>query len=188
MKKLSIAVLLLLSATLCFGQAPKAALYNSNSDVCVSYMATFPDYGPKWNSFRFNGGEVAYTRYLGAHWGVIAAASAVEGSVYGAKQGSATVGVKYNLLTGRLRPYATLQAGYARLSSNRMYANDHHPPLKPGTADVESGLTYRAGGGVDLQVKGRIYWRVLQWDVQPQPWGRHTPFYDNFSSGVGFRF
>jgi hypothetical protein len=151
-------------------------------------MATFPDYGPNWNSYQFNGGEVAYTRYLGVHWGVIASASGVAGSVYDAKQGSATAGVKYNLFTGRLRPYATLQAGYARLSTNYMYANDHHPPLKPGTTDIESGLTYRAGAGLDVQIKGRIYWRAIQWDVQPQPWGRHTPFYNNFSSGVGFRF
>jgi hypothetical protein len=45
MKKISIVALLLLSATVCFGQATKPALYNSNSDVFVGYMATFSDYG-----------------------------------------------------------------------------------------------------------------------------------------------
>ena len=40
MKKISILALLLLLATLCFGQAPKAALYNSNSDVYAGFIVT----------------------------------------------------------------------------------------------------------------------------------------------------
>ena len=193
MKKISIVALLLLSATVCFGQAPKAALYNSNSDVYVGYMATFPDYGGQWNSYRFNGAEVAYTRNLGAHWGVIASGAAVFGTIYDVKQFSGTAGLKYNFLAGNFRPYATVQAGYAYQSSsggpagNGLYGNDRHPPLKPGTTDTEDGLTYRGGIGGDLQLSHRIYWRVVQWDVQPQPWARHTPLYNNFSSGIGFR-
>lgn len=187
MKTFSIAILILLSATLCFGQAPTAALYNSNSDVYVGYITTFPDYGPHWNSFRFNGVEVAYTRDLGPHWGVIASGAAVFGSVYDVKQFSGTAGAKFNFLTGHVRPYATGQVGYSWQSSNGMYAGDHHPPLAPNTTDTEDGFTYRAGAGVDVQMSRRIYWRIVQWDVQPQPWGRHTPFYNNFSSGIGFR-
>lgn len=53
---------------------------------------------------------------------------------------------------------------------------------------VESGFAYRLGAGADLQLTRRIYWRIIQYDVQPQPWGPPTPWYQNFGGGVGFRF
>jgi hypothetical protein len=188
MKKISIAAVLLLTAAFSFGQAPTAALYTPNADVYVGYVATFPDYGPKFNTNRFDGVEIAVTKNLRPHLGIVASGAFVFGSKYSVKQFSGTVGPKFNLLTGRFRPYATAQFGYARQSSNNLYAGDHHPPLAIGTTDIESGFTYRMGVGVDVQFKPHLYWRVLQWDIQPQPWGRHTPYYVNFSSGVGYRF
>jgi hypothetical protein len=194
MKKISILALLLLSASLCFGQAPKAALYNSNSDVYAGFTVTFPDYGPNWNSYNIKGGEVAYTRHLGTRWGVIASGAVEHGTVFAfsATQYSGTGGVKFNVLTGRIRPYATAQVGYSHQSStgglNGLYGSSRHPPLAPGSTDIEDGLTYRGGIGVDLQLTRRIYWRVAQWDVQRQPWGRHGSLYNNFSSGIGFGF
>lgn len=130
----------------------------------------------------------AYTRELGARWGVIASGAAVFGSFYDVKQFSGTAGAKFNFLTGRVRPYATGQAGYSWQSSNGMYANDHHPPLKPNTTDTEDGFTYRLGAGLDIQMSRRISYRLIQWDVQPQDWAGHTPFYNNFSTGISFRF
>lgn len=188
MKKYSIAVLLLLLSSLGFGQAPGAALYTYGSDVYVGYMATFPDYGNQFDSFRFNGGEFAYTRHLSSRWAVIGSGAAVFGSFYDVKQFSGTAGLKFNFFTGRIRPYATAQVGFAYQNSHDMYGADHHPPLKAHTTDIEDGLTYRAGLGADLQLSPRVYWRLAQWDIQPQPWGRHTPFYTNFSSGIGYRF
>jgi hypothetical protein len=193
MKKICI-MALLLTTTLCLGQAPEAALYNSNSDVYAGVVVTFPDYGPKWNSYNFKGGEVAYTRHFGTHWGMVASSTVVHGNafVFTATQYSETGGVKYNILTGRLRPYVTAQAGYAHQSStggtNGMYGNEHHPSLAPGLTDIEAGLAYRGGIGGDLQVTRRIYWRVAQWDVQRLPWGNHGSLYNNFSSGIGFGF
>jgi hypothetical protein len=188
MKNFCIAVLLVVTAGFCFGQAPKSSLNVPNTDLYVGYMSTFPDYGPYVDSYRFNGFEGAFSKGLTSHISAIASGAFVFGGSFSAKQFSGTAGIKYNLLTGRLRPYATGQAGYAIQSSNGMYANDHHPPLAKGASDVESGLSYRMGAGADLQITQKIYWRLLQWDVQPQPWGRHTPFYQNFSSGVGYRF
>jgi hypothetical protein len=187
MKNFTIAILLLLTAVFCLGQSPKAALYTPDADVYVGYIATFPDYGPHFNSYRFDGGEVAFTRNLRPHWAVTASGAAVFGSSYSVKQFSGTIGPKFNLLTGRFRPYATAQIGFAYQSSNGFYAGDHHPPLT-SKSDTEDGLTYRAGLGADLQVSRSLYWRAIQWDIQPQPWGRHTPFYTNFSSGIGYRF
>jgi hypothetical protein len=181
-------VLLLLTATFCFGQAPKAALTTPNAEVYVGYIATFPDYGAHLDSYRFDGGEIAFTRNLRPHWAMIGSATGAFGSTYKVKQFSGTVGPKFNLLTGPFRPYATAQVGFAYQSSNGMYAADHHPPLKSRNDDIERGLTYRAGIGADLQVSSRLYWRVVQWDTQPQPWGRHTPYYTNFSSGIGYQF
>lgn len=194
MKIISIAALLLITSTLCFGQAPAAALYNSNSDLYVGFMVTSPDYGPHLYSYHLKGLEAAYTRSLGTHLGVIGSGSYVRGTGYNVRQFSWTAGVKYSLFTGRFRPYATAQAGYARQYStdgpgdNGFYGGDHHPPLAPGSRDIEAGLTYRFGGGLDARLSNHFYWRVLQLDIQPQPWARHTPWYWNFSSGVGYRF
>jgi hypothetical protein len=189
MKKCSIAALLLLLSTgLCFGQAPRAALNAPHgSDVYVGAIATFPDF-EQFGTFRLYGGEVAYTRNLSTRWAGIASGAAVFGSTFDVTQFSGTAGVKFNFLTGGFRPYATTQIGYAYQSSNGMYAASHHPVLRPHTTDTEDGLTYRLGFGADLQLSRRVYWRVAQWDIQPLPWGRHTPFYSNFSSGIGYRF
>jgi hypothetical protein len=124
---------------------------------------------------------------------VIASGAAVFGTIYDVKQFSGTAGLKYNFLACTFRPYATVQAGSAYLScsggptGNGLSGNDRHPQLKPGATDTQDGLTYRGGVGADLQMSHRIYWRMVQWDVQPQPWVRHAPFYNNFSSGTGFR-
>jgi hypothetical protein len=151
-------------------------------------MMTSPDYGAKLFSYRLNGFEGAFSKALTPHVSGIASGAFVFGTSFSVKQFSGTAGVKFNVLTGRIRPYATGQLGYARQSSNGFYANDHHPHLAPGASDVESGFTYRIGIGGDLDITRKIYWRVLQWDIQPQPWARHTPYYENFSSGVGYRF
>jgi hypothetical protein len=187
MKNVSVAALLLLTAVFSFGQAPRAALYTPNADVYVGYVATFPDYGT-FNSHRFDGVEIAFTRNLRPHLDLVVAGDFVHRSALSVKQFSGTVGPKYNLLTGRFRPYATVQIGFAYQSSDGLYAGDHHPPLPKGKRDVEDGFTYRMGAGADLQLKSHLYWRVIQWDVQPMPWARHTPFYDNFGSGIGYRF
>jgi hypothetical protein len=69
-----------------------------------------------------------------------------------------------------------------------MYNTDHHPAIPTGKGTTDSGITYRGGLGIDLQMSRGFYWRAIQWDVQPQPWARSTPFYNNFSSGIGYRF
>jgi hypothetical protein len=188
MKISCIAVLVFLTATASFAQAPRAALSSPVSDIYVGYVATFPDYGQNFNSIRFDGVEVAYTENFRPHLALTAAIDATFGGPYSAKQVSGTIGPKVNLLTGRVRPYITAQAGFALQNSNGMYAADHHPPVLPGASLTEDGFTYRLGGGVDLQLKHKLYWRVLQWDLQPQPWARHTPFYQNWGSGIGYHF
>jgi hypothetical protein len=188
MRYFCLAALLVVTAGLGFGQAPKASLNLPSTDVYVGYIATFPDYGPHFNSFRFDGVEGAFAKGLTSHVSVIASGAVVFGSRYNVKQFSGTLGPKVYFLTGKFRPYATGQAGFAFQTSSGLYANDHHPPLAAGATDHESGFTYRMGGGADLQVTPKLYWRLLQWDVQPMPWGRHTPFYQNFSSGLGYRF
>jgi opacity protein-like surface antigen len=192
MKKLCIAAFLFVTAGFCFAQAPKPSLNVPSTDVYVGYIATFPDYGPHLDSYRFNGFEGAFSKGLTHRISAIASGTFVFGSVYNVKQFSGTVGAKVNVLTGRFRPYATGQIGYAHQSSSSaiggLYAGDHHPPLANNATDVESGLTYRMGVGADLQMTRKIYWRLLQGDIQPQPWGRHTPFYVNISSGIGYRF
>lgn len=188
MKKLAIAALILSAAAFCFGQAPKPALYTPNSDLYVGYVATSPDYGLHIYSYQFNGGELAYTKSLGTHWALVASGMGSFGTRFDVKQFSGTVGPKYNFLTGPFRPYATVQAGYAYLRSTDMYTMDHHPPLPATATSTEDGFTYRMGMGADLQVSPKAYWRLIQVDIQPQPWARHTPWYVNIGTGVGYHF
>ena len=202
MKNFCIAALLLAwlaaGAEWCVAQAPGPALNIPNAEVYGGFLVTSPDYGPHWDSILLYGFEGAFSKELRRRLWITGSADFVWGnpSIPGpagpvamhVKQFSGTVGPKFYFLTGRLRPYATIQAGYARQSSRGFYAADHHPPLLIGSDTVESGFTYRFGGGVEWQLTRKMYWRIVQWDYQPQPWGRHTPFYQNIGSGIGYRF
>jgi len=188
MRNYCIAWLLILASTLCFGQAPKSPFYTSSSSVFVGYIVDFPDYGNSFYSFQFNGAEVAYSKALNRRWSLVASGAGVFGSRFDVKQYSGTVGPKFNFLVGKIRPYATVQGGFAYQNSNYMYSGDHHPPISTKKRDIEDGFSYRAGLGGDIQVTRRLYWRAVQWDVQPQPWARHIPVYENFSSGIGYSF
>lgn len=188
MRNVTLVVLLFVASALCFAQEPKSSISVPSTELYVGYITTFPDFGPKYNSFQFNGAEVAITKFLNPHLGVVLSGNGVFGSVYAVKQYAWDAGVKYNFLTGRFRPFGQARAGFAYQASNGMYFSDHHPPLEPGTNDVEDGFAYRVGAGADLQLTRSVYWRVVQWDVEPEPWARHTPFYQSWGSGVGYKF
>jgi hypothetical protein len=104
------------------------------------------------------------------------------------KEFTGTVGPRFNFMTGRFRPYGTVQIGFAYQNSDGMYARDHHPRLPSGSNTTESGFSYRMGGGFDFQVTDHLYWRVIEYDVQPQPWANNTPIYQNVGGGIGYRF
>jgi len=211
MKNFCIAALLLAwlaaGSGLALAQAPRPSLNIPNAEVYGGFLATSPDYGPHWDSILFYGFEGEFSKGLSERWWITGSADFVWGNPsipnsgpaqnpslppdvpvqMHVKQFSGTVGPRFYFLTRRFRPYATIQAGYARQSSRGFYAADHHPPLLIGSDTVESGFTYRFGGGVELQLTRKLYWRA-QFDDQPQPWGRHTPLYKNIGSGIGYRF
>lgn len=182
------ATLLVVTAGLSWAQAPQPALNVPTTEVYGGFVETSPDYGAHFDSFLLHGFEGAFSKGLSERLWITASADYVWGTSFNVKQFSGTVGPKFYVWTKRIRPYATGQVGYARQSSNGFYAGDHHPPFPPGTHTVESGFTYRVGGGVEWQFSPKLYWRILQWDIQPQPWARHTPFYTNIGSGIGYRF
>ena len=62
MKNFCIAVLLVVMAGFCFGQAPGVLAECSETDVYVGYMTTSPDYGPGLFRYRFNGFEGAFSK------------------------------------------------------------------------------------------------------------------------------
>ena len=198
MKKICIAALcvawLVLTAAVSVAQAPVPTLTVPNTEVYGSFVVTSPDYGNKWSDNLLYGFEGGVSKGFTRHLWVTASLDFVFGNPtilntdMHIKQFSGTLGPKYYVMTGKIRPYGTFQIGYARQSSHGLYAGDHHPPLPIGTHTLEQGFTYRFGGGVEWQLKPRWYWRVAQWDWQPMPWARHTPFYSNLSSGVGYRF
>jgi hypothetical protein len=206
MKKFCMAALLaawlVAVAGVCLAQAPVPSLSIPNTEVYGGFVVTSPDYGGTWGSHLLHGFEGGVSKALSERLWITGAVDFVWGNPSNpgpsgpigldVKQFSGTVGPKFFFLTGKFRPYATGQIGYSRQSSNGMYAADHNPPvptpLPPGTRLVESGFTYRFGGGAEWQLTRRMYWRIVQWDFQPQPWGRSTPFYQNVGSGIGYRF
>jgi hypothetical protein len=188
MKFFSIIASLLLTAIVSFAQAPNSGLSMPSADVYVGYFATSPDYGSGAYVYQFNGAEVGYTKYLRPRLGIVGSVSFQEGSPYSVKHFEGTVGPKFNLMTGKFRPYGTFQIGYAHQSSDGMYAADHHPPIAKGLTVDESGFTYRMGVGLDLQFNKHWYWRALHWDTKAMPWGRNSPWYTDFGTGVGYRF
>jgi hypothetical protein len=188
MKIFAVTVSVLLLAAGALAQVPTAPLETSKSDVYVGFVATYPDYGNSFTSLRFNGGEVAYTKSFFPHVELSATGDFAMGTTYSVKQFSGMVGPKINILTGKIRPYGIAQAGFSLQNSDGMYAADHHPPAPAGKSLTEDGFTYRFGGGVDWQLKRRIYWRIVQADIQVMPWGRHTPWYTNVGTGLGYRF
>jgi len=180
--------LLFLAAEFCFGQAPGQSLSVPNLEIYGGYIVTFPDYGPDFDSRMLDGAELAFSKALTPHYTLIASAVYVAGSSVGVKQISVTGGMKYNILTGGLRPYLTGQIGYAYQHSHGFYAADYNPPLPPGTVMEEQGFTARLGGGLDLRLTEHLSWRVAQWDFQPVPFGPNTPIYQNASTGLGWHF
>jgi hypothetical protein len=188
MKRICLAILMMMKAGFCFAQAPQPSFSSPTTDIFAGYMATIPDYGSSYNTFQINGAEVALSKALSPRLSLIASGAFVFGTRYNIAQYSGTAGVKVNVLTGRFRPYVTGQAGFSVQNSDGFYASDHHPPLPAGKPSQERGFSYRFGGGADLQVASRIYVRLIQFDIQPQPWGRHTPWYNNFSTGIGYQF
>ena len=188
MKTLAISATLLLLAACAFAQAPVAPLQTPKTDVYVGFVITYPDYGPTFSTYHFSGVEAAYTMGITRHVSMTATGDFVGGSTYSVKQISGTVGPKYYFLTGNIRPYVTTQFGFALQNSNGMYAGDHHPPAPAGKSLTENGFTFLYGAGLDLQVTRRFYRRAIQFDTQIMPWGRHTPWYTNVGTGVGYRF
>jgi len=203
MKKICMAALcmamLVAAAGVSLAQEPVPSLTLPNTEVFGGFVVTSIDYGTSWNSILLYGFEGGVSKGLTEHLWVTGTIDFVWGNPsipdeFGVptpmhvKQFSGTVGPKYYFLTGNIRPYATGQIGYARQSSDGLYGRDHAVPTPVGVPRTESGFTYRVGGGVDWQLNPRWYWRVAQFDWQPQPWGRNTPFYTNLSTAIGYRF
>jgi hypothetical protein len=136
-------------------------------------------------TYRFDGGEIGYDKNLTSHLALTASGLISSGPFKGTLM-SGTAGVKWLFLTGRFRPFGMGQAGYSRITATNMYNADYHYPANKQL--TESGGTYRVGCGLDVQISPRFFWRVVQWDTQPQSWARHTPYYQNFGSGVGVKF
>ena len=107
MKNFCMAVLLVVTAGVCFGQAPKSSLNVPTTDVYVGYITTSPDYGGGIFSYRLNGFEGAFSKGISRHIALIASGAFVFGTSYSVKQFSGTVGGKYSFTTGRFRPYGT---------------------------------------------------------------------------------
>src|ERR1017187_8308576 len=72
MKNFCMAVLLVVTAGVCLGQAPKSSLNVPTTDVYVGYITTSPDYGGGIFSYRLNGFEGAFSKGVSRHIALIA--------------------------------------------------------------------------------------------------------------------
>jgi opacity protein-like surface antigen len=184
MEKLSIAALLLLTAALSFAQAPSPTLHNATSDIYAGYVVNVPDYAGDGAVHKLQGYEIAFTRHFGSRWGLTASGGQVISTGSNQNQWQFTAGPRFNVLTGRFRPYGTGQFGISNQDSDSL-----HPGVLTAHFSRRNALTYRVGAGADYQLTSHLYWRMGQWTAQAVPWGRHaSSLFQNFSTGVGYQF
>ncbi len=174
---------LLLAPASSFAQAPAPSLSVPRTDVYAGFMVNVPDYTtPVGSIHNLSGYELAFTLHLGDRLGLTASGAEMFGS--GADQFQLTAGPRFNILTGRFRPYGTAQLGVSNQDSDTV-----HPGERTAAFSRRNAVTYRVGGGADYQLTRRIYWRVGQWTAQPVPWARHaSSLFQNFSTGLGYQF
>jgi len=187
---LTLAVTLLL-VTGAVAQYPKPAITGTEqpkADLYFGYAHTITDYNnASGGLIQFNGFEADYTGYITRHIGITGSFLPVYGGPFSVKQLSFTVGPKLLLHAGRFEPFITAQFGYARQNSTGMYRYSH---AVPPPNNIETGFTYRLGGGLDVPVSQRFFIRVFQADWQRMPWGTSSgvPYYVNVGGGLGIRF
>lgn len=183
MKKYFLATLLLISAALSFAQAPKPSIQIARSDLFIGYVVDVPNFGARPTPGNFQGYELAYTVNHGDRWGLTVSGS--QAFAHNLDQWQLTAGPRFNFLTGRFRPYGTVQFGVSNQDSDQL-----HPANSSRTkASADNSMTFRLGAGADYQLTQHWYWRVGQWAAQPVPWGRHSSsLFQNFSTGLGFQF
>ncbi len=174
---------LVLAPALSLAQAPAPSLSVPRTDLYAGFTVNVPDYNTvAGNIHALQGYELAFTLHLGDRLGLTASGAEMFGS--GANQFQLTAGPRFNILTGRFRPYATAQLGVSNQDSDTL-----HPGELSAAFSRRNAITYRAGGGADYQLTPHIYWRVGQWTAQPVPWGRHaSSLFQNFSTGFGYQF
>jgi opacity protein-like surface antigen len=164
-------------------QAPRPSLSVPHTDVYAGFMVNVPDFKTVTGSVHnLEGYELAFTLHFGDRFGLTASGAELFGS--GSNQFQLTAGPRFNILTGRFRPYGTAQFGVSNQDSDTL-----HPGELTAAFSRRNALTYRVGGGADYQLTRRVYWRIGQWTAQPVPWGRHaSSLFQNFSTGLGYQF
>jgi hypothetical protein len=176
---------LILTPLLTLAQAPKPSLSVASSDVFAGFVVNVPDYSVAVGStHNLQGYELAYTLHLGNRLGLTAAGGQSFSTAYSPGTYQLTVGPRFNILTGRFRPYGTAQFGVSNQDSDNL-----HPGELTAAFSRRNALTYRVGGGADYQLTRRIYWRIAQWTAQPVPLPRHaSSLFQNFTTGLGYQF
>lgn len=174
---------LLLAPAASVAQAPAPSLSVPHTDVYAGVVVNVPDYTmPLGGVHNLYGYELAFTLNLSSRLGLTASGAEMFGS--GANQFQLTAGPRFNILTGRFRPYATGQLGISNQDSDTL-----HPGEFTGAFSRRNAVTYRVGGGADYQLTRHMYWRIGQWTAQPVPWARHaSSLFQNFSTGLGYQF
>jgi len=175
---------LLLTPALSSAQAPKPSLSIAHSDVYAGFVVNVPDYSTFGSNPTLKGYELDYTLQIVDRLGLTAAGGQTFNSAYGTFQYQLTAGPRFNILTGRFRPFATAQVGISNQDSDQL-----HPGVFTAASSRRNAFTYRVGGGADYQLTGHLYYRIGQWTAQPAPLGRHaSSLFQNFSTGLGYQF
>ena len=177
------AAALFLAPPVALAQAPEPSFSVPRTDLYAGFVVNVPDYKTAIGSpHNLQGYEIAITLHLGDRLGLTASGAQLFGA--GLNQFQLTGGPRFNILTGRFRPYATGQLGISNQDSDTL-----HPGEVSAAFSRRNAITYRVGGGADYQLTRRIYWRIGQWTAQPVPWARHaSSLFQSFSTGLGYQF
>lgn len=153
------------------------------SQITALYRFTIDDYSLLTETglqrTRLNGGELEYSWRRLYPWEIVGTVSYSQGNPLGQQIVTAAGGVGYTRgLTRFVTPYARLQVGISRTSSN----DDMYLYTAP-----QWGFTTVESVGLDVRVSPHWGVRALQLQNEYLPFGSHGSVYWSMGAGINYR-
>ena len=166
------------------GKIPNVAPASDNNQLFLGFVRTFNDWGSNKYTYDMIGGVASYTRMLNHHWGVLGSFEGNTNGDWDAVYYAYRAGAKYDILTGKYRPYLVGSAGGAHLTGIVT------TQLPDGSFRYLShswfGFTAGGGGGLDVDVTNHLGGRV-EYNAYQVPFGFHQVDRDLWTElSVGF--
>ncbi len=158
MRKLWLLATILLAAGIVVAQTPKTSFTYSMNDVFAGYSYTDTNTGGSQWYWTMNGVQVAATHNFTKRWAALAQVEYTIGS-YGSWE-RYSAGGRFNLMTGRFRPFLKATAGLAHMDGKLGWPlYEYH----------STGFSGGGGGGLDFMLQ-------RHWSVRAEATYSSVPF------------